>query len=98
VAWPEYGEVWVAATCGVYAGARLVGQRGMGTTAHRPVGAGHVAPRKRAGTAVPQRMDQRAEAGLGMRPSGVAARAARDAGTTARALDSKAKTIPTNPL
>jgi hypothetical protein len=43
-------------------------------------------------------MDRRAEAGLGVRPSGVAARVVRDAGTTARALDSKDKTIPTNPL
>jgi hypothetical protein len=88
----------VAATCGVYVGARLVGRRGVGTAALRPVGAGHVAPRKRAGTAVPRRMDRRAEAGLSVRPSGVAAQAARDTGATARALDSKAKTIPTNPL
>jgi hypothetical protein len=33
------------AMCGVYAGARLVGQRGAGKAALRPVGAGHVAPR-----------------------------------------------------
>jgi hypothetical protein len=57
----------VAATCGVYADARLVGWRSVGTAALRPVGAGHVAPRKRAGTAVPRRMDRQAEAGLGVR-------------------------------
>jgi hypothetical protein len=66
-AWSEYGEVWVAATCDMYAGARLVGWRGAGTTAPRPVGAGHVAPRKRTGTTVPRCMDRRAEAGLGAR-------------------------------
>jgi hypothetical protein len=66
-AWSEYDEVWVAATCGMYAGARLVGWRGAGTTALRPVGAGHVVPRKRTGTTVPRRMDRRAEVGLGVR-------------------------------
>jgi hypothetical protein len=55
------------ATCGVYAGARWVGRRGAGTAALRLVGAGHVAPMKRAGKAVPRHMDRRAEAGLGMR-------------------------------
>jgi hypothetical protein len=34
----------------------------------------HVAPRKRARMAVPRRMDRRAEAGLGVRSSEVAAR------------------------
>jgi hypothetical protein len=43
-------------------------------------------------------MDRRAEAGLGMRPSEVAARVACDAGAMACALDAKAKTILTNPL
>jgi hypothetical protein len=41
-------------------------------------------------------MDRREEAGLGVRPSGVAAQVARDAGATACALDAKAKTILTN--
>jgi hypothetical protein len=90
-------EGW-AATCGVYAGARLVGRRGAGTAALRPVEAAHVAPRKRAGTAVPQRMDRRAEAGLGVRPSGVAARVARDTGATACALDAKAKPFRLTPF
>jgi hypothetical protein len=87
-----------AATCGVYVGARLVGRRGAGMAALRPMDARHVAPRKRAGMAVPRRMDRRAEAGLGVRPSEVAARVARDAGATACALDARAKTISTNPL
>jgi hypothetical protein len=43
-------------------------------------------------------MDRWAEAGLGVRPSKVAARVARDAGATACALDARAKTISTNPL
>jgi hypothetical protein len=43
--------------------------------------------------AVPRRMDRRAEAGLGVRPSEVVARVARDAGATACALDTRAKTI-----
>jgi hypothetical protein len=34
VAWPEYGAKGAAATCGVYAGARLVGRRGASTAAH----------------------------------------------------------------
>jgi hypothetical protein len=37
---------WAAATCGVYAGARLVGRRGAGTAALRPMDAKHVAPRE----------------------------------------------------
>jgi hypothetical protein len=56
-----------AATCGVYASAQLVGRRGVGTVALRPVGARHVAPRKRAGKAVPRHTNRRAEAGLGVR-------------------------------
>jgi hypothetical protein len=63
---PGYDGVWAAA-CDVYAGVRLVGQRGAGTAALRPVGAGHVALRKRAGKAVPLHTDRRAEAGLGVR-------------------------------
>jgi hypothetical protein len=50
-------------TCGVYAGVRLVGRRG--AAALRPVGAGHVAPGKRVGKAVPQHMDQPRHAGPG---------------------------------
>jgi hypothetical protein len=96
-AWPEYGARG-AATCGVYAGARLVGRRGAGTAALRPMDVRHVAPRKRAGMAVPRRMDQRAEAGLGVRPSEVAVRVARDTGATACAMDARAQTISTNPL
>jgi hypothetical protein len=84
--------------CGVYAGARLVGRRGAGTAALRPMDARHVAPRKRVRMAVPRRMDRRAEAGLGVRPSEVAARVAHDAGATACAVDAMAKTISTNPL
>jgi hypothetical protein len=49
--------------CGVYAGVRLVGRRG--AAALRPVGAGHVAPGKRVGKAVPQHMDQPRHAGPG---------------------------------
>jgi hypothetical protein len=60
------------ATCGMYAGVRLVGRRG--AAALRPVGAGHVAPGKRVGKAVPQHMDRRAEAGLGVPPREAAAR------------------------
>jgi hypothetical protein len=60
------------ATCGVYADVRLVGRRG--AAALRPVGAGHMAPGKRVGKAVPRHMDQRAEAGLGVRPREAAAR------------------------
>jgi hypothetical protein len=86
------------ATCGVYAGSRLVGRRGAGTAALRPMDVRHVAPRKRAGMAVPRRMDQRAEAGLGVRPSEVAVRVARDTGATACAMDARAQTISTNPL
>jgi hypothetical protein len=82
----------------VYTGARLVGRRGAGTAALRPMDARHLAPRKRAGMAVPQCMDRRAEAGLGVRPSEVVARLARDADATACALDARAKTISTNPL
>jgi hypothetical protein len=61
-------------TCGVYAGVRLVGWRG--AAALRPVGAGHVAPGKRVGKAVPRHMDRWAEAGLGVRAQG-----SRDAAT-----------------
>jgi hypothetical protein len=43
--------------------------------------------------AIPRRMDRRAEAGLGVWPTEVAARVARDAGATACALDTSAKTI-----
>jgi hypothetical protein len=53
------------ATCGAYAGARLVGRRGAGSAALRPVGARHVAPGKRVGKAVPQHMDQPRHAGPG---------------------------------
>jgi hypothetical protein len=60
------------ATCGMYAGVRLVGRRG--AAALRPVGAGHVAPGKRVGKGVPRHMDRRAEAGLGVPPREAAAR------------------------
>jgi hypothetical protein len=73
-------------------------RRRAGTAALRPMDVRHVAPRKRAGMAVPRRMDRRAEAGLGVRPSEVVARVARDAGATACAMDARAKTISTNPL
>jgi hypothetical protein len=59
-----------AATCGVYAGARLVGRRGAGMAALRPMNAKHVAPRKRAGMAVPRRMDRRVVGCLGVRTRG----------------------------
>jgi hypothetical protein len=39
----------------------------VGTAALRPVGAEHVAPRKRVGKAVPRHTDRQAEAGLGVR-------------------------------
>jgi hypothetical protein len=51
----------------MYADARLVGRHDAGTAALRPVGAGHVARRKRVGKAVPLHTDRLAEAGLGVR-------------------------------
>jgi hypothetical protein len=65
--------VWregAAATCGVYAGARLVGRRGAGTAALRPMDARHVAPRERAGMVVPRRMDRRVGGCLSVRTRG----------------------------
>jgi hypothetical protein len=58
------------ATCGVYAGARLVGRRGAGTTALRPMGVRHMAPRELARTAVPRRMDRQVVGCLGVRTRG----------------------------
>jgi hypothetical protein len=43
-------------------------------------------------------MDRQEEAGLGVRPSGVAARVARDTGATACALDAKAKPFRLTPF
>jgi hypothetical protein len=66
-------EVWrdgAAATCGMYAGARLVGRCGAGTAALRPMGVSHVAPRELAGTAVPHRMDRQVVSCLGVRTRG----------------------------
>jgi hypothetical protein len=60
------------ATCGVYAGVRLVGRRS--AAALRPMGALHVAPGKRVGKVVPRHMNRQAEAGLGVRPRKAAAR------------------------
>jgi hypothetical protein len=71
VEWPKYGAKGAAATCGVYAGARLVGRRGAGTAALRPMGARHVAPRKLAGTPVPRRMDRQVVGCLAVRTRGV---------------------------
>jgi hypothetical protein len=68
----------------VYAGTRLVGRRGAGTAALRPVGAGHVAPRKRAGKAVPLYTDRRAEVGLGVQAQQSRGAATCDAGADAR--------------
>jgi hypothetical protein len=59
-----------AATCGVYAGARLVGRHGAGTAALRPMGVRHVAPRELAGTSVPRRMDRQFVGCLGVRTRG----------------------------
>jgi hypothetical protein len=59
-----------AATCGMYAGARLVGRRDAGTAALRPMGARHVVPRERAGTAVPRRMDRQVVGCLDVRTRG----------------------------
>jgi hypothetical protein len=57
---------WAAATCSVYAGAQLVGRRGEGTAALRPMEAKHVAPRERAGMAVLRRMDRQVDGCLGV--------------------------------
>jgi hypothetical protein len=81
--WPGYDGVCVAA-CDVYADARLVGRRGEGTAALRPVGAGHVASRKRAGKAVPLHTDRRAEAGLGVQTQRSRDAATCDAGAGSR--------------
>jgi hypothetical protein len=70
-AWRGYGVKGAAATCGVYAGARLVGQRGAGTAALRPMEAKHVAPRERVGTAVLRRMDRQVDGCLGVWTRGV---------------------------
>jgi hypothetical protein len=59
-----------AATCGVYAGVRLVGRRGAGTAALRPMDVRHVAPGKRVGMAVPRHMDRRGVGCLGVRTRG----------------------------
>jgi hypothetical protein len=59
-----------AATCGVYADARLVGRRGAGTAALRPMGVRHVAPRELAGTAVPRCMDRQVVGCLGVQTRG----------------------------
>jgi hypothetical protein len=59
-----------AVTCGVYAVARLVGRHGAGTAALGPMDARHVAPRERAGMAVPRRMDRRVGDCLGVRTRG----------------------------
>jgi hypothetical protein len=67
-----------ATTCGVYAGAWLVGRRGVGTAALRPMDARHVALRERAGMVVPRRMDRRVGGCLGVRTRGGAV-SARDA-------------------
>jgi hypothetical protein len=73
VAWPEYG-----ARAG--GDVRRVLRRAVnwaarrGTAPLRPMDARLVAPRKRAGMAVPRRMDRRGEACLGVRSSEVAAR------------------------
>jgi hypothetical protein len=56
---------------GVYAGARLVGRRGAGTAALRPMEAKHVAPRERAGTVVPRRMDRQVDGCLSVWTRGV---------------------------
>jgi hypothetical protein len=72
------------AMCGVYAGARLVGRRGVGTTVLRPVGARHVAPSKRAGKAVPLHTNRQAEAGLGVWAQRSHGAATCDAGAGAR--------------
>jgi hypothetical protein len=62
---------WAAATCGVYAGAWLVGRRDAGMAAQRPMDAKHVAPREPVGTAVLLRMDRRVVGCLGIRTRGV---------------------------
>jgi hypothetical protein len=59
-----------AATCGVYAGARLVGRPGAGMAALGPMGARYVAPREWAGTAIPRRMNRRVVGCLGVRTRG----------------------------
>jgi hypothetical protein len=71
VEWPKYGAKGAAATCGVYAGARLVGRRGADTAALRPMGARHVAPRELAGMAVPRRMDRQVVGCLAVQTRGV---------------------------
>jgi hypothetical protein len=68
-----------AATCGVYADARLVGRRGAGTAALRAMDARHVAPRERAGMVLPRRMDRRVGGCLGVRTRGGGERARRGA-------------------
>jgi hypothetical protein len=92
--------VWregAAATCGVYAGARLVGRRSAGTAALRPMDARHVVPRKRAGMEVPRRMDRRVVGCLGVRTrGGRGERARRDATLCSAAL--WLKTIPSTLL
>jgi hypothetical protein len=71
VAWPKYDAKGAAATCGVYAGARLVGRRYAGTAALQPMGARHVATRELVGMAVPRRMDRQVVGCLGVRTRGV---------------------------
>jgi hypothetical protein len=86
-----------ATTCGVYAGAWLVGRRGVGTAALRPMDARHVALRERAGMVVPRRMDRRVGGCLGVRTrGGRGERARRDTTSCSAAL--WLKTIPSTLL
>jgi hypothetical protein len=91
-----------AATCGVYAGARLVGRRGAGMAALRPMDARHVAPRERVGMAVPRRMDRRVGGCLGVRTRGGRGERARRGATRRDATTCSAvlrlKTIPSTLL